>query len=152
MNGDRRHQMRRCLQMNAGPTHNSQFRRSDVLQHASGCARGGGRGREGEATTGAFVAGVNLACVCHVINPLPLLHATAKFWGTEVDDKVVGWGSRGAPRVRRATTPCFSAWAQTTQRHYPAGATVARGRGRRQGCGGDLIVHSQPNLSPRKHM
>ena len=41
-------------------------------------------------------------------------------------------------KLRNATTPQGPRWRE--------------GGGRRQGCGGDLIVHSQPNLSPRKHM
>jgi len=48
-----------------------------------------------------------LACVCHAINPLPLLHATAKFWGTEVDD---GWlGKQGGTTCASGnTTVLFS--------------------------------------------
>lgn len=120
--------------------------RSDVLQHASGCARGGGRGREGEATTGAFVAGV-----CHAINPFPLLHATAKFWGT-----MGGWGSRGAPRaprVRRATTPCFQHGHKLRNATTPQGPRWREGGGRRQGCGGDLIVQwSAKFVSTQAHV
>jgi hypothetical protein len=63
-----------------------------------------------------------------------------------------GWGSRGAPRVRWATTHCFQHGHKLRNATTPQGPRWREGGGRRQGCGGDLIVHSQPNLSPRKHM
>jgi hypothetical protein len=125
--------------------------RSDVLQHASGCARGGGRGREGEATTGAPVAGVKLAFVC-VMPSTPSHFCTQQQNFGALKWTTGGWGSRGAPRVRRATTPCFQHGHKLRNATTPQGPRWREGKGRRQGCGGDLIVHSQPNLSPRKHM